>query len=418
MIANSFYHILHVYVGTHPTPFINPKLFIFISPNHQNKCSYTMSSHKRSSSSPIHHHRRTPLHHSQPSPPPQPQPPINLPSKPNLATTLYHTHIGVFAVTWSRTLFGRSVYIYLLPSSAATATATSDDDITTTSTSTSAFHLQIKPFIFWNKYGSKKIPIPTNHNDVLHIYYDLSRAKFGSGPEPVSGFYIAAIFSGQMALLVGDSTKQAYSKVKSTNPDKTQITILRREHVYGIATKKYNTKATFRGKTREITIDCTRIAGGDDSRLCFSVDNKRVLVVKHLNWKFRGNERVEMDGVHIQISWDVYNWLFEEEVDDGYALFMFRFEKSGFDYHEDDKYLARLNASGSGLMGFGSGLGFGFEKRKMKKGMLRTAAGSSSSSSLSSVSSGCGSVMEWESVEENELKGPSGFSLLVYAWKS
>lgn len=125
-----------------------------------------------------------------------------------------------------------------------------------------------------------------------------------------------------------------------------------------------------------------------------------------------------MDGVHIQISWDVYNWLFEEEVDDGYALFMFRFEKSGFDYHEDDKYLARLNASGSGLMGFGSGLGFGLEKRKMKKGMLRTAAGSSSSSSLSSASSGCGSVMEWESVEENELKGPSGFSLLVYAWKS
>ncbi|PWA39438.1 hypothetical protein CTI12_AA571790 [Artemisia annua] len=228
-------------------------------------------------------------------------------------------------------------------------------------------------------YGSSEtrksgIQIPSNKNECVHIHYDLSRAKFGSGPEPVSGFYIAGIISGQMVLLVGDSPSQAYSKAKSTNPDKSQITILRREHVYGISTKKYNTQATFRGKTRDITIDCTRVSCGDESRLCFSVDNKRVLVVKNLQWKFRGNERVEIDGVHIQVSWDVYNWLFDEETDDGYALFMFRFEKSGFDYHEDDKYLARLNASGSGLMGFGSGLGFGFEKRKMKKGMMRSSA--------------------------------------------
>ncbi|KAI3687682.1 hypothetical protein L1987_81382 [Smallanthus sonchifolius] len=220
-----------------------------------------------------------------------------------------------------------------------------------------------------------------------------------------------------MTLLIGDSAKQAYNKTKSTQSIKNQITILRREHVSAISNKKYTTKATFRGKTREITIDCTRVAGtgsGDDSRLYFSVDNKRVLVVKHLQWKFRGNERVEIDGVHIQISWDVHNWLSEEEIDDSYALFMFRFEKSGFDYHEDDKFLARLNASGSGsgISGFGSGFGFEMKKEKLKR------AKSSSSSSLSSASSGCGSVMEWESVEENELKGPSGFSLLVYAWKS
>nr|GEV10765.1 hypothetical protein [Tanacetum cinerariifolium] len=367
-----------------------------------------MSTHKRGCSSPIpHQHQPTPLHHHH-SPP---KPPQQFSHKPNLTTTLYHTHFGVFAVTWSRTLFERSLYIHLLP-----FTTNTDDEITNTTTNTS-FHLQIKPFIFWNKYGSKKIQIPSNQNECVHIHYDLSRAKFGLGPDPVSGFYIAGIISGQMALLVGDSPKQAFSKAKSTNPENSQITILRREHVYGISTKKYNTQATFRGKTRDITIDCSRVSCGDESRLCFSVDNKRVLVVKHLQWKFRGNERVEIDGMHIQVSWDVYNWLFDEETDDGYALFMFRFEKSGFDYHEDDKYLARLNASGSGLMGFRSGFGFGFEKRKMKKGMIRLS-GSSSSSSLSSASSGCGSIMECESVEDNELKGPTGFSLLVYAWKN
>ncbi|KAK1408382.1 hypothetical protein QVD17_40109 [Tagetes erecta] len=364
-------------------------------------------------------------HQSPPLPPPPPPPPS---PKPNITTTLYHTHIGIFALTWSRTLFSRSLHLHLLPTTTnTTTTADDDDDATSTTSSTTtttishpSFHLQIKPFIFWNRHGSKKIPISLNKSDFIHIHYDLSKAKFGSGPEPVSGYFIAVTYSNQMTLLIGDSHKQAYNKTKSISTNKSQITVLRREHVAGISNKKYTTKATFRGKTREITIDCTRVTGagaGDDARLYFSVDNKRVLVVKHLQWKFRGNERVEIDGVQIQISWDVHNWLSEENSGEGYALFMFRFEKSGFDYHEDDKLLARLNASGSNVTGTGTGFGFGFEMKKMKKGVLKRVK-SSSSSSLSSASSGCGSVMEWESVEESELKGPTGFSLLVYAWKS
>ncbi|KAK2987671.1 hypothetical protein RJ640_027923 [Escallonia rubra] len=107
---------------------------------------------------------------------------------------------------------------------------------------------------------------------------------------------------------------------------------------------------------------------------------------------------------------DVDSKLFRDEDQDGYALFMFKFEKLG---SEED--FEGLN-SGMGLWGQDS-CGFGFERKKMKKGLLRPAARSSSSSSLSSASSNCSSVMEWASVEENELKGPSGFSLLMYACK-
>ncbi|CAN0888165.1 hypothetical protein LINGRAHAP2_LOCUS15775 [Linum grandiflorum] len=60
----------------------------------------------------------------------------------------------------------------------------------------------------------------------------------------------------------------------------------------------------------------------------------------------------------------------------------------------------------------------------MKKGLMKRAAARSSSwssVSMSSASSSTGtnsSVMEWASVEESELSsGPTGFSLLVYAWK-
>ncbi|XP_059642841.1 uncharacterized protein LOC132284729 [Cornus florida] len=337
-------------------------------------------------------------------------------NNPNLTTCLYHTHLGLFALTWSRNLLGSSLHLHLLlqpPHSAA------DDDHNLSlpslpSLPTPSFHLQIKPFFFWTKQGSKKLNLTTDTTQNIQIFWDLSKAKFGSGPEPQSGFYIAVVVSGEMTLLVGDSPNEAYYKIRAKKPEKPQNMVLRREHVYG--NKLYTTKANFGGKTREISIDC-RV--NDDPRLCFSIDHNRVLQIKHLKWKFRGNERIEADGVHIQVSWDVYNWLFEEDDQDGYALFMFRFEKTGLDEDvEDDDYeMNHLKEKNGMALWSHQSCGFGFEKKKMKKGVLRSSR-SSSSSSLSSASSGCSSVMEWASMEENELKGPSGFSLLVYAWKS
>ncbi|KAL6985195.1 hypothetical protein U1Q18_018578 [Sarracenia purpurea var. burkii] len=252
---------------------------------------------------------------------------------------------------------------------------------------------------------------------VIQIFWDLSRAKFGSRPEPQSGYYIAVVVDGEMILLVGDSPAEAYAKTRASKPERGfQSMVLRREHVYG--NNLYTTKANFGGKTRDISIDC-RI-GSDDTKLCFSVDNKRVLQVKHLKWKFRGNERIEVEGgACIQISWDVYNWLFDDEHEDGYVLFMFRFEKLGFEVDHEDE-VENLKVNNGGVLWSQESCGFGFEKKKMKRRLLRTAAArSSSSSSISSAasSSGCSSVMEWASVEENKLKGPSEFSLLVYAWK-
>jgi hypothetical protein len=324
-------------------------------------------------------------------------------TSPNLTTSLYHTHLGLFALTWSRTPLGRSLHLHLLLNDNHPCTLSPPSSL---SSSSPSFQLHIKPFIFWNKQGSKKlknINTKTTTKTTIQVFWDLSRAKFGSRPEPQSGFYIAVVVDGEMTLLAGDSPAEAYSKTKAKNPKKSQLMVLRREHVYG--NKLYTTKADFGGKNREISIDFCR--AGEDSRLCFSVDNKRVLKIKHLKWKFRGNERIEVDGVHVNVSWDVYNWLFEDD-ENGFALFMFRFEKSsGFDHEERENHFWSQHSS----------CGFGFEKKKMKKSLLRGTRSSSSSSSLSSASSGCSSVMEWESVEENELKDPSGFSLLVYAWK-
>lgn len=270
---------------------------------------------------------------------------------------------------------------------------------------------------------------------VADVYWDLSRAKFGSRPDPSSGFYVAIVIDGEMTLLVGDSQKQSHGAAASNRlirpppmKAKQQVMFLRREHVYGNKLMLYTTKADFGGREEwDISIDCR--LGVDDPRLYLSIDNRRVLQIKHLKWKFRGNERIQVDGIPIQVSWDVHNWLFQRDDDvevDGYALFMFKFEKppgliGGF-LEEVDNLMFSSNSKHHNQQQHTCG--FGFETKKMKKGlsMLRSGrssySSSSSSSSLCSASSGCSSVMEWESVEENELKDPCGFSLLVYAWKS
>ncbi|XP_030955634.1 uncharacterized protein LOC115977756 [Quercus lobata] len=333
-------------------------------------------------------------------PPPPPPPPTS--GNPNLTTCLYHTALGLFSLTWSRSLLGRSLHLNLLPRHHHIFDSPPVSSSSSSPSSQYTFHLHIKPLIFWKKHGSKRL------NANTQIFWDLTRAKFGSGPEPQSKFYIAVVVDKEITLLVGDSTKEAYAKTKAQRPKSNQVLVLKREHVF--ANKIYTTRARFGGKTREIQIDC---GYNDDTRLSFSVDNKRVLQIKRLKWKFRGNERIEVDGVPVQISWDVYNWLFEKDNDDRHAVFMFRFE--GDEDREKEANSSSGEKNGMALwtqQSWSYGLS-GIEWRKMRKSL------SSSSTSMwsSAGSSGGSSVMEWASTEESELGGPSGFSLLVYAWK-
>jgi len=44
--------------------------------------------------------------------------------------------------------------------------------------------------------------------------------------------------------------------------------------------------------------------------------------VKRLRWKFRGNDTILVDGLAIEVFWDVHNWLFGTSL--GNAVFMFK----------------------------------------------------------------------------------------------
>ncbi|KAF8081287.1 hypothetical protein N665_0894s0004 [Sinapis alba] len=350
-------------------------------------------------------------------PPPSSSPIVS--GDPTLTTCLYQTDHGVFYLTWSRTfLGGHSLNLFLHSQdyyNHSSPLSISSVDLSLSS-STVSFHLNLNTLAFWRKRGSKFI------SPKIQVLWDLTRAKFDSGSEPRSGFYIAVLVDGEMGLLVGDSVKEAYARAKSAKPPTNpQALVMRKEHVFGA--RLFSTKARFGGKSREITIDC-RV--DEDARLCFSVDSKQVLQIKRLRWKFRGSERVEIEGVSVQISWDVYNWLFQS--DGGHAVFMFRFES---DPEEEER-----NGNGNGVVLWkakkcGSSLGFKgiVEWRKMRRRFVKSKRSCSSSSiSMSSASSACSSsVLEWaSSADESEYGGGGssglasrdglGFSLLVYAW--
>ncbi|KAL0736138.1 hypothetical protein Bca4012_012348 [Brassica carinata] len=368
-------------------------------------------------------------------PPPPPQPPSTqspsplVSGDPNLTTCLYQTDHGVFYLTWSRTfLGGHSLNLFLHSQdyyNRSSPLSFSSADLSLSSAV--SFHLNLNTLAFWRRRGSRSV------SPKIQVFWDLTRAKFDSGSEPRSGFYVAVIVDGEMGLLVGDSVKEAYARVRSAKPPTNpQALLLRKEHVFGA--RVFSTKARFGGKSREISIDC-RV--DEDARLCFSVDSKQVLQIKRLRWKFRGNERVEIDGVPVQISWDVYNWLFQSKTsgEGGHAVFMFRFE-SDPEAEDERREVEEEERNRNGVVVWkpkqcGSSLGIKgiAEWRKMKRRFVKSKRSSSSSSiSMSSASSACSSsVMEWaSSADEAEYGGGGssgngagnglGFSLLVYAW--
>ncbi|TKY74778.1 kinesin heavy chain [Spatholobus suberectus] len=364
-------HRDRVFLSFPPPPSIKATLSSS-SPNLKNKTLKQATTTMSSSPFPSCF-RPSPTTDAHPPPPPPLPPPPPHSTISNL--TLYHTEAGPVSLTWSRSIVGRSLHIQLHPFDSPPFLS---------------FHLHIRPFLFWKKHGAKRLASDT------HLFWNLSKARFGPGPEPVSGFYVALVVRDHMTLLIGDAAKDAYSKSRAREPKTRQFLLLKKEHV--LADRVYSTRATFGGKAREIQIDC---GYRDHSRLCFSVDGEKVLQIKRLKWKFRGNERVQVDGVHVQISWDLYNWLFDKDNGDAHAIFMFKFEEE----EEEEEAAGDRNLVGLWNLGV------------CEWGKVGKSWSSSSVSSSAGSFGGSSSVLEWSSVEENELVVPVGFSLLVYASK-
>ncbi|VVB08964.1 unnamed protein product [Arabis nemorensis] len=302
---------------------------------------------------------------------------------PNQTTTChYHTNVGVFFLSWSQAFLRRSLHLHFYSCHSVNCYLHSPDCYRHSVPFT--FRLEIKPLTFWRKHGSKKI----SRKPEIRVVWDLKHARFGSGPDPESGFYVAVFVSGDVGLLIGDSLKQR---------PKRQILVSRRENLFG--NRVYLTNIKIKGKAREIRID---VKVHDDAYLRFSVDGKSVLKIKQLQWKFRGNTKMMIDGVTIQISWDVYNWLFGDKDKVSHekvpAVLLLRFENQ--------------DAVGNDVLMM--------KKRERDDVVLRKENTRTLSFWASSYAHWSSSLMEWSSCKEEEERSfghKSWFSLIVYAWR-
>ncbi|XWS76387.1 hypothetical protein CRYUN_Cryun01aG0171900 [Craigia yunnanensis] len=224
----------------------------------------------------------------------------------NVVTCVYqcklHGRSCLITIAWTKNLVGQGLSVAI-------------DD--------SANHclckVDIKPWLFSKRKGTKHLEVDSGKIDIC---WDLSNARFGSGPEPVEGFYLAVAFDQEMLLLLGDLKREAYKKIDtSASLNSDAVFIAKREHIFG--KKFYGAKAQFydKGQIHDVIIECDTV-DFKDSCLVIRIDSKTVMKVKQLKWKFRGNHTILVDGLPVEVFWDVHNWLFGNAM--GNAVFMFQ----------------------------------------------------------------------------------------------
>lgn len=208
----------------------------------------------------------------------------------------------LITITWTKTLMGQGLSVGI-------------DD----SANQCLRKVDIKPWLFSKRKGSKNLEVDSC---TIQIYWDLANAKFGSGPEPLERFYLALVFNQEMVLLLGDLKKEAYKKIEADPVlHSNAIFIAKREHLFG--KRFYGSKVQFcdKGQMHDVTIECDTV-GLNDPCLVIRIDSKMVMQVKRLKWKFRGNHSIVVDGLPVEVFWDVHNWLFGNAM--GNAVFMFQ----------------------------------------------------------------------------------------------
>ena len=69
--------------------------------------------------------------------------------------------------------------------------------------------LELKPWYFWRKQGSKSFVV---YSKAMVIFWDLKAVKFNGETEPIFEYYVAIVCNDEVVLLLGDLKKDAYRK--------------------------------------------------------------------------------------------------------------------------------------------------------------------------------------------------------------
>ena len=306
----------------------------------------------------------------------------------DLVTCIYQTQLcnspTYITLCWSKTLFSHSLTIY----------ATDIFSIT--------IPLNPSSFSFFRTRPASKSVYPAHRLfQKIKLYWDFSRAELDqNSAEPESSFYIAISCNGRLEFFMGDlfdHLTQRSGSLATTKRPADPILLSRREHAFGH--EIYTSRSQFMGSKHEIEIEC------NSGVLRVKVDGKISLVVKRLAWKFRGNEKIFIDGIEVEFYWDVFSWV--NSNGNGHGVFVFQVGDGGVwpEMVGPEKRLMRKSLSASSGPTSAPSM-ISFSASPSNSSVLQWAEGSSDggrSSCSSSARTSCGSN--------------GAFSLLLYAWK-
>ncbi|KAK4413816.1 hypothetical protein Salat_2794400 [Sesamum alatum] len=235
-------------------------------------------------------------------------------------TCVYQTHIAGYwrnvTVLWNKNLMNHSLSI-------------SVDSVE--QEAASMCKIDLKPWHFWAKKGYKTFDVDGNQ---LEAYWDLRSAKFSGSPEPSADFYVALVSDEEVALLLGDQKKKAYKRTRATPALVEPMMFYKKENVFGKKSFSTRTKFDERGRQHEIVVESST-SGPRDPEMWISIDGIVLIHIKNLQWKFRGNQTVQVDKQTVQVFWDVHAWLFCAP-GSNYGLFIFKSGDPDADSDGDD----------------------------------------------------------------------------------
>lgn len=244
-----------------------------------------------------------------------------IPSIPNSVSCIYKARLSpqkhlLVTLTWCSNFIGQGFAINVCVDGNVSAYA-----------SPSKFH--VNSHQLRDSKGSK-----TFHscNSRVEVYWDLSNAQFDNGPEPSHEFYIIVVVDSVLSLFIGDmEDEESVKRLKSGFPVAKFSLVSRCEQFSGRGAL-CSSKVQFcdAGTAHDILIKCSGEEDGSRNPvLSVCIDNKKMFQVKRLRWNFRGNQTMFLDGLLVDMMWDVHDWFFKE-ANTGFAVFMFR-TRSGLD---------------------------------------------------------------------------------------
>ncbi|KAL3618479.1 hypothetical protein CASFOL_037561 [Castilleja foliolosa] len=190
----------------------------------------------------------------------------------------------------------------------------------------SAFKLNTNSRLFRKLKGAKTIDFQGLN---IEVYWDLSTARYGPGPEPVDGFYVFLTVDSELGPSIGDLAREASSRKLRPGTKRVKSSLIsRQEHFSGSTIYSTNARFSDTGSCHDVLINW-----GEDNEglkypaLSVCIDKKTVIRVKRLQWNFRGNQTIFLDGLLVDLMWDVHDWFYSNS---GYAVFLFR-TRSGMD---------------------------------------------------------------------------------------